>query len=365
MTPGRPTADQLPDWTPELVAHLDFPLGWRRRAGSPEEWRERGRRAFRSLLLEDDEPLEARPEVLASEKRAGYRVDRLELTLGRFRRTPALMAIPEGPGPFPALLVLHDHGACFDIGKEKMIRPLAGHPRLDQAVRWAEANYDGTFVGDEAARRGWVVLSIDAYGWGDRACAGYESQQALAANLLGLGSSWAGLIAVEDLNAARWLARHPLVDPARVASLGHSMGAFRAWQLHGLCDEVKATVGVCSFGTVAGLMVPGGNRVRGQSAFSMTHPGLARLLDFPDVAALGAPKPLYLLHGTEDGLFPVETVEEAYGKTAEVYQGFGKPENFRGEWKPGGHRFTREDQEKVWSWLNSVGGEGAFSSLLS
>jgi predicted esterase len=97
----------------------------------------------------------------------------------------------------------------------------------------------------------------------------------------------------------------------------------------------------------------------------MTHPGLARLLDFPDVASLGAPKPLYLLHGTEDRLFPVDTIEKAYEMTAEVYRGFGKPENFRGEWKPGGHRFTREDQEKVWTWLNSVGEGGAFSSLLS
>ena len=39
-------------------------------------------------------------------------------------------------------------------------------------------------------------------------------------------------------------------------------------------------------------MVPGNNQTTGQSAFSMTHPGLANLLDYPDVASLACPKPM-------------------------------------------------------------------------
>jgi len=364
-SPGKPTSDHLPDWTPQILENLSFPLGWKDGCPDPQGWKDRGLKAFRSLLLEDDGPLDASAAVMEQEERAGYRVTRLELTLGRFRRTGALLAVPEGSGPFPAALVLHDHGALFTLGKEKVIRPLRGHRLTGQARDWADKNYGGLFIGDELALRGWVVLATDAYGWGDRACAGYEAQQALACNLLGLGSSWAGVIAVEDAAAARWLGTLDSVDPRRVAAVGHSMGAFRSWQVNALSDHIRASVAVGSFGTVAGLMVAGGNRVRGQSAYSMTHPGLARVLDFPDVAALGAPKPLLMIHGTQDPLCPASTVQEAYKKTSSAYAGFGFSGAFRGEFREGGHLFTTEDQEKAWKWLDEVLPPKSGSSLLS
>lgn len=352
----------LPPWHRQALEALTFPLGWKP-GNDPELWRRTGREAFRGLLLEDATPLDPAPKVLAWEQRGGYRVKHLELTLGPFRRTGALLAVPDGPGPFPGALVLHDHGAFFPIGKEKMIRPLTGHPKAALARDWAEKNYDGVFIGDELARQGYVVLATDALGWGDRAVEGYEDQQALASNLFGLGSSWAGLIAVEDLAATAYLST--LSDSRQVVCLGHSMGAFRSWQLNALSDHIGAAVAVCSFGTLDGLLVPGGNRVRGQSAFSMTHPGLARLMDFSDVAALGAPKPLFMIHGTDDPLCPVPTVTKAYAQTSAVYEAWGHPGAFRREFRPGGHAFTRGDQEKVWRWLAEVVSGPGFSTVLS
>jgi dienelactone hydrolase len=137
-----------------------------------------------------------------------------------------------------------------------------------------------------------VVFASDALGWGDRECNGYESQQALASNLFNLGSSWAGLVAVEDRAAAAFVASLPFVDSSRVAAVGHSFGAYRSWQLAALSDDVTLCAASCSFGTVAGLMAPGGNRTRGQSAFCMTHPGISRLMDFPDVVRHAAQSPV-------------------------------------------------------------------------
>jgi len=349
------TPDMLPDWYPQAVASLEFPLGWKLSSASdPASWQRRGRQAVAPLLLEPLDFPSPQPEVVQSEAREGYRVDRITLSLGRFRRTSAYLAVPDGPGPFPAALVLHDHGACFEIGKEKMLRPLAGHPMAAMAQSWVEKNYEGRFVADDLARDGWVVLVTDALGWGDRACGGYETQQAVASNLFNLGSSWAGVIASEDLAAAAFLAHHPMVDPARVVSLGHSMGGYRSYQAGALSDHLTATVAICCLATLAGMMVPGGNRVRGQSAFSMTHPGLSRLMDFPDLAALAAPKPLFFLHGTQDRLFPETAVRQACAHIATVYQTLDRSSVFHAEFRPGGHLYSRRDQGLVRDWLDRV-----------
>ena len=147
-------------------------------------------------------------------------------------RVLALMTIPKGRGPFPAVLLLHDHGAKFDIGKEKVIEPWEmSKEKIASAKAWVDRYYGGRFLGDELARRGYVCLSIDALNWSDRGGAGFDGQQALASNLLHLGMSFAGLIAHEDTIAAEFLAQQPEVDAKCIAAMGLSMGAFRTWQL--------------------------------------------------------------------------------------------------------------------------------------
>ena len=73
-----------------------------------------------------------------------------------------------GNGLFPAVLLLHDHGAHFSIGKEKMVRPFGGSicTRAD-ADDWAEKCYDKQYVGDYLASHGYVVLAVDALFWGN------------------------------------------------------------------------------------------------------------------------------------------------------------------------------------------------------
>ena len=54
-------------------------------------------------------------------------------------------------------------------------------------------------------------------------------------------------------------------------------------------------------GRLGDLMQPGGNQLRGQSAFCMLHPALGGRLDYPDVAGLAAPKPMLFLSGARTG----------------------------------------------------------------
>ena len=109
------------------------------------------------------------------------------------------------------------------------------------------------------------------------------------------------------------------VDNTRIGVLGFSMGGFRAWQLAALSDKVAATAVISWFGTWRGLMHPGNNVLRGQSAFYMLHPGLSGRLDIPDIASIAAPKPMLIYSGGKDKLFPAEAVNDAFAKLHTVW----------------------------------------------
>jgi hypothetical protein len=49
------------------------------------------------------------------------------------------MLLPPGPGPHPAVLLLHDHGSAFAIGKEKVLTPWDDPAHAAEAVAWQAA----------------------------------------------------------------------------------------------------------------------------------------------------------------------------------------------------------------------------------
>ncbi|GAA3782717.1 dienelactone hydrolase family protein [Streptomyces phyllanthi] len=347
----------LPDFHALLKDELRFPLAW---GTSPVRDFRAWRRAARAKVEEhlftgrDDTPYA--PEFGERTEADGYTRESVTLALTRYGRVRGSLLTPHGTGPFPAVLLLHDHGAKFDIGKEKLVRPWGtGEGRLASAQAWADRYFSGRFVGDELARRGYVVLALDALGWGDRGPVTYEQQQALAGNLFNLGSSLAGLMAREDVRAAAFLAGLDRVDRRRVAAVGFSMGAFRAWQTAALSDDVAAAASVCWMTGLKEVMVPGNNILRGQSSYYMLHPGLARYLDFPDVASIGAPRPMLFFHGAQDTLFTAQGVQVAYEKLRAVWRSRHAGERLHTKvWPDLGHVFVDRMQDEVFTWLDTV-----------
>jgi dienelactone hydrolase len=347
----------LPDFHQALGDELTFPLAW---GTSPvrdvRAWRRAARAKVEEHLLvgrQDGTPYA--PEFTEGPQGDGYTRQSVTVSLTRYDRVRGALLTPRGTGPFPAVLLLHDHGARFDIGKEKLVRPWYDDTRLASAQTWADKYFSGRFVGDELARRGYVVLCLDALGWGDRGPVAYDQQQALASNFFHLGSSLAGLMAREDARAAGFLAGLGQVDARRVAAVGFSMGAYRAWQTAALSDHVAAAASACWMTGLKEMMVPGNNTLRGQSSYYMLHPGLARHLDIPDVASIAAPRPMLFLDGEQDPLFTAEGVQVAYAKLRAVWRSCHAEERLRTEIWPGlGHVFTDRMQDRVFAWLDSV-----------
>ena len=346
--------ENLPAFRDQLVGRLHFPLAWQ--AGHCADfgaWRQAARARVQECLLAPPPPAPFDAVTLAEEDRGSYVAQKVALNLTGDSRVAALMVVPKGKGPFPAVLLLHDHGARFDIGKEKVIKPLHGE-RLQSATEWVEECYGGRWLGDELAKRGYVCFATDMLNWSDRGGGGYDGQQALAANLLQLGMSFAGLIAQEDLRATEFLATRPEVDSKRVAAMGLSVGAFRTWQAAALSDRIAAGAAICWMSTTKAQMAPGINQTRGQSAFTMTHPGLRSYLDYPDVASIACPKPMLFYNGEQDGLFPADSVRDAYARMHEVWESQGAGRLLETRLWPVPHVYTTEMQEAAFVWLDRV-----------
>ena len=320
-------------------------------------WQRQGRARLMEYLLEAPKPpAETAYATLAEEDRGAYTARKIAFSPSAEYRVPAYLLVPKGKGPFPAMLALHDHGAHFSIGKEKVVRPFGVDDAVAKDAReWVDKYYGGRFIGDALAENGYVVLAIDALFWGERGRkegVEYTAQQQLAANILQLGMSWLGVIAWDDVRSAEFLACQPEVDPARIGAVGLSMGSHRTWMVNALSDRVAAGVAVCWMGTSDVLLAPGNNQTTGQSAFSMIAPGLRRYQDYPDTAALAAPKPMLFYNGDQDPLFPVEGVEKAWSVMRTVWKEAGAEDKLETRLWPAPHEFNRGMQDAAFAWLD-------------
>ncbi|MCC7374372.1 MAG: dienelactone hydrolase family protein [Verrucomicrobiales bacterium] len=351
--------DRLPMGSEKWAARLTHPLAWvPGRFPDFNQWRANARAVVYESLQSSPPAAPFAPRLVAEQDRGSYLARKISFQLTQDHRVLAFVLGPKSPGPHPAVLLLHDHGARFDIGKEKLIEPWDDSAkRIESAREWVTRYYGGRFIGDELARRGYVCVATDMLNWSDRGGGGYDNQQALAANLFQLGASWAGLIAHEDLRAAEFTASLPGVDPKRVAAMGLSVGGFRTWQLAALSDRIAAGVSVCWMATQKGLMVPGNNQTTGQSAFTMLHPGLASKLDYPDVASIACPKPMMFLCGNRDALFPLPAIRDAFDRMREVWESQGAGGRLHTRLYDAPHEFNRAMQEDAFHWLDQTMGD--------
>ena len=346
----------LPVFYQKMTARMDYKLSWFNSGQSDfETWRKRAREKVMDCLLAPPPFVPFDPVVINSEDRGSYIARKVVFNVTGYSRVLALMLVPKSSGPHPAILLLHDHGAKFGIGKEKVIEPWDDPAeKIASANQWVKECYGGKFIGDELAKKGYVCFAVDMLNWSDRGGAGYVGQQALASNLLNLGSSFAGLIAYEDMQAAEFLSKQPEVDSTRIAAVGLSVGGFRTWQIAALSAHIAAGVAVCWMTTRFTLMALGHDQTGGQSLFTCTHPGLAQYLDYPDVASIACPKPMMIINGNVDDLFTVESIREAYTKMHNVWNSQNVPGKLITKLYDAPHEFNLAMQNDAFSWLDVV-----------
>ena len=359
--------EKFPAFMPELKRSLPYSLARRNNLSTPfAEWKCRAKDEVVNSYAYFKAADEYKPALIAQEDRGTYTCQKILLNTSAFSRVSAYILVPNGKGPFPAMVLYHDHGAKFDIGKEKMIRPFDEEPAvIDSAQKWVDECYDGSFIGDELAKRGYVCFCTDALNWSERSASrdylynlpsvnlhGNDSH-ILDSNMSFLGASHAGWIAYEDLAAAEFVSKLPYVDSERVGAIGLSMGAYRTWQAAAISPYIKAAVAICWMCQTRWLTLNGVNHAGGNNN-AMLHCGLYSKLDIPDVASLVCPKPMLLYNGLKDTLFPVPSVRACYHIIRDVYEEQGAADRLVTELWDVPHTFNRQMQDKAFEWLDSV-----------
>lgn len=125
------------------------------------------------------------------------------------------------------------------------------------------------------------------------------------------------------------------------------MGAYRSWMLAALTDVVRASASICWMNTTEHLMTLTNNQNKGGSAYAMLIPALRRYLDYPHVASIACPKPTLFFNGTQDKLFPIEGVRDAYREMEAVWKSQGASDHLVTKLWDEKHFFNKEMQKET------------------
>jgi dienelactone hydrolase len=325
---------------------LAFPLE------RPEEWsgwRQTLREKVADLLGGIPPALgEPQAEVLERRDDDGYVREKIALRSRDGVEIPAYLLTPTvmsdvWVGGRRAVLCLHGHG----YGKDDVLGDSGAGTVEERATRaaWIAAhNYD---YARHFAQLGFVALAPEARGFGERAEGSEQGCYVPGVISLFLGLPIPGQRLRDDLSALDYLCALPGVDAARVGCAGLSEGGRRTLYLAAMDDRIKAAVISGYYSTLTGAIREWERLARWDICNYV--PGLLRYADYPDLAALIAPRPLLIENATDDPLYDQDAVNEAVEITARTYRAHNVTLHFSVYFFIGGHKWSGR---KSFAWMD-------------
>ena len=269
---------------------------------------------------------------IKEEERDGYILETWVLDLNGFEPVPAYVARPRGAsGRLPAVLFNHSHGGGYTIGKKEFIE---GRSYL-QPKPYAK----------ELTEQGYVALSIDHWIFGERS--GMAELEACKL-MLWRGQVMWGMMVYDSLRALDVLLKRADVDPARIATLGMSMGSTMAWYVGALDERVKVTVDINCLTDAESLIADKG---LGRHGIYYYVPGLLKHFTTSQINALIAPRPHLGLVGLRDLLTPLAGIEKIDRELQAEYARQGHPERWKMLRYDVAHEETAEGRQEILKFL--------------
>jgi len=265
---------------PKLRARLEESLGFRRLPWPPE----------------------LRPSVKGVLLREGFRIEKVVFQSLPGTWIPAHLYLPEGiSAPAPAVLFYN------------------GHWWPDSKTR---PDFQAFCV--NMARMGFVVLTFDAFGQGERGVSDRDHRRTEA---LLAGISQQGIAEYETRCALEYLLSRAEVDRARIGMTGASGGGFNTWITTALDERIAAAVpvvGTSEFYEQTHVTRP----LDWYKALEHCHyiPGLFQYANNHELLAMAAPRPVLIVAASVDQSFPLAGVRAVHAYGADLYRAFGAGE---------------------------------------
>jgi dienelactone hydrolase len=270
----------------------------------------------------------------------GYRRLRISYTSQEGDDIPAFLLLPEGEGPFPAVVVHHQHHGQRHFGKSEVCG-LVGDPM--QAF------------GPALARHGMVVLAPDSICFEDRRGnrTGTDPDEADAAQhynelcyRLLRGDTLMRKVLSDSAQALSLLRGHALVDPERVGIMGHSYGG-NTVLFHGALDERIRFA--CSSGAACTYQYKMAHQIGIEMAEVI--PGFAARYDISDLLTCFGRRPVLIVSATDDPFS--QDAGRIVTSARETCAAMGSAEHIDHQRYKGGHSLNQERFDHIVNWLVS------------
>ncbi len=277
-------------------------------------------------------PLNA--HITGTLKRQGYRIEKLLYeSLPRFYVT-ANVYVPDGPGPFPAVLGTAGHS---DTGK--------AYPVYQRA--WIAL-----------VKRGFLVIAYDPPGQGERlqyfdpalgrsrVGAGVSEHIMSGEQCLLTGHSIARYEIWDGVRAVDYLLTRPDVDPRRIAVVGNSGGGTPSAYLAVFEQRLAAAVPSCYITSWEKLW-PGPGPQDSEQLFPNF---LSDGFDFGDFLLAFAPKPIKVLTAIRD-FFPIDGARATFAETRRLFDVLDRPAHIDFFEYDDPHGWSKPRREATAAWL--------------
>ncbi len=253
------------------------------------------RRQLREMLGLDPLPARAplKAQITGRLERDAYHIEKVV-----FQSLPALYVtgnfyLPkEAAKPLPTILYLCGHSP----------NPLGAKCQYQDRAIWF-------------ASHGFACLVLDTLEFAEISGLHHGTHDLNLWHWLSLGYTPAGVEVWNAIRALDYLETRPEVDAQRIGLTGISGGGAMTWYTAGVDERIKAAAPVCStftFGSQAAHWV-----AHGQCDCIYYHNTYG--WDFPVVGALIAPRPVLILSGQKDTIFPPDGYHQAFQKAKGVY----------------------------------------------
>lgn len=270
--------------------------------------------------------------LVCQEESHDYLLEKLELELNGIESVPAYFVKPkDSKGRMPAVLYNHAHGGNYVLGKDEMI---VGRDAI-QSPPYAQA----------LVSAGYAVLCIDTWLFGERRG---RTESELFKQMLWNGQVLWGMMVYDNLRALDYVLSRKDVDPARIGTVGISMGSTMAWWTAALDIRVKVCVDLCCLTDFQALI-----ESRGLDGHGIYYyvPGLLKYFTTAQINALIAPRPHLSLAGNYDDLTPPAGLDRIDAELRKIYESA----NARDAWQMNryeiGHFETAQMRSEVMSFF--------------